>query len=73
MTPAVGTHIRVNMARGYLGLAWVYISGYRWGWTDLDRNEALARANTLKRRSNWLSFLKTSSAAETLAFSVDAG
>jgi adenylate cyclase len=33
-----------TLARGHSGLAWVYINGYRWGWTELDRQEALARA-----------------------------
>ena len=33
-----------DLANGHLGLAWVYINGYRYGWTDLDRDEALARA-----------------------------
>ena len=33
-----------GLAEGHEGLAWVYIHGARWGWTDLDRGEALARA-----------------------------
>ncbi|WP_170765139.1 adenylate/guanylate cyclase domain-containing protein [Ruegeria lacuscaerulensis] len=33
-----------TLPRGHLGLAWVHINGYRWGWTELDRNEALTRA-----------------------------
>ncbi|MCU9848931.1 winged helix-turn-helix domain-containing protein [Defluviimonas sp. WL0024] len=30
-----------NMARGHVGLAYVYINGVRWGWTDLERGLAL--------------------------------
>ncbi len=33
-----------GLAAGHIALARVYINGYRWGWTDLDRGEALARA-----------------------------
>jgi TolB-like protein/class 3 adenylate cyclase/Flp pilus assembly protein TadD len=33
-----------GLARGHASLAWVHINGYRWGWTDLDRDEALAQA-----------------------------
>lgn len=33
-----------DLVQGHSGLAWVYINGYRWGWTELDRNAALARA-----------------------------
>ena len=29
---------------GHYGLAWTSINGYRWGWTDLGREEALADA-----------------------------
>jgi tetratricopeptide (TPR) repeat protein len=33
-----------DIAGAHTGLAWVYINGYRYGWTDLARKEALARA-----------------------------
>jgi adenylate cyclase len=33
-----------TLPRGHLGLAWVHINGYRWGWTELDRDAALAQA-----------------------------
>jgi len=33
-----------GLVAGHIALARVYINGYRWGWTDLDREEALARA-----------------------------
>ena len=29
---------------GYVGLTFVYINGYRWGWGDLGREESLAEA-----------------------------
>ena len=31
-------------ARAHGGLAWVYINGYRWGWSELSRPDALERA-----------------------------
>ncbi len=33
-----------GLATAHRGLAWVNINGYRFGWTDLERDEALARA-----------------------------
>ncbi len=39
-----------NMARGYLGLAWVYIQGFSHGWTELSRGEALGRARELAQK-----------------------
>jgi adenylate cyclase len=39
-----------NMARGYLGLAWVYINGFSNGWTELSREEALKRARELAQK-----------------------
>jgi TolB-like protein/class 3 adenylate cyclase len=29
---------------GYIGLTFVYLRGYQWGWTDLEPDEALSRA-----------------------------
>jgi adenylate cyclase len=39
-----------SQPRGHLGLAWVYINGYRWGWTELDRAEALVQARALAQK-----------------------
>lgn len=39
-----------KLPRGHLGLAWVNINGYRWGWTDLDRDEALSLARKQAQR-----------------------
>ena len=39
-----------SLPRGHLGLAWVYINGFRNGWTELDRNDALARARELAQK-----------------------
>ena len=39
-----------NMARGYLGLAWVYLNGFANGWTELTRGEALERARELAHK-----------------------
>jgi len=33
-----------NLASAHDGMAWIYINGYRFGWTDLDRRAALAKA-----------------------------
>jgi TolB-like protein/class 3 adenylate cyclase/Tfp pilus assembly protein PilF len=33
-----------TLSRGHLGLAWAHINGYRFGWTELDRDEALSQA-----------------------------
>lgn len=33
-----------SLSDAHSGLAWTYINGFRWGWTDLDRGEALVRA-----------------------------
>ena len=33
-----------NLAEAHVGLAWVHINGYRWGWTELSREEALEKA-----------------------------
>ena len=33
-----------NLATAHSGMAWVYLNGYRWGWTNLDRDAALAKA-----------------------------
>lgn len=32
------------LPEGHTGLAWVYLRGASWGWTDLDREEALQKA-----------------------------
>ncbi|MCP5037481.1 MAG: hypothetical protein GY945_07770 [Rhodobacteraceae bacterium] len=36
-----------NQPYGYIGLAHVFINGYRWGWGDLGREEALAEARKM--------------------------
>ena len=36
---------------GYVGLAFVYINGYRWGWTELGRDSALDRARDAARKA----------------------
>ena len=33
-----------NLASAHDGMAWIYINGYRFGWTDLDRKAALVKA-----------------------------
>ena len=33
-----------NLASAHDGMAWIYINGYRFGWTDLERAAALAKA-----------------------------
>jgi len=33
-----------DFALGHIGLAWIYINGYRWGWTELDRDDARDQA-----------------------------
>ena len=40
-----------NFARAYGGLAWVYINGYRWGWSDLPRPAALEKAREYARKA----------------------
>ena len=40
-----------EFARGYASLAWVYINGYRWGWTELKREDALKRARDLAHKA----------------------
>ena len=39
-----------ELARGHIGLAWAYTNGFRWGWTDLDRDDALVRAREAAQR-----------------------
>jgi TolB-like protein/Tfp pilus assembly protein PilF len=36
---------------GYVGLAWIHINGYRWGWTELPRQQALGRARDFARKA----------------------
>ena len=36
---------------GYVGLAFVYINGHRWGWTSLGRDDALAEARKAARKA----------------------
>lgn len=36
---------------GYIGLAFVYINGHRWGWTPLARDDALAEARKAARKA----------------------
>lgn len=36
---------------GYVGLAFAYINGYRWGWTDLSRPEALSEARKAAQKA----------------------
>ena len=38
-----------GLALAHSGLAWVYINGYRWGWTELERDAALVRAREAAR------------------------
>ncbi len=33
-----------DMAPAHTGVAWIHLNGYRWGWTVLDRGEALEQA-----------------------------
>jgi TolB-like protein/DNA-binding SARP family transcriptional activator len=33
-----------TLTQAHAGLVWVYVNGYRWGWTDLDRQTALKLA-----------------------------
>lgn len=33
-----------NLQQAHAGLVWVYVNGYRWGWTELDRQTALELA-----------------------------
>lgn len=40
-----------NLARGYAGLANVYLNGYRWGYLDLPREESLKRALAAARKA----------------------
>ena len=36
---------------GYIGLAFAYINGYRWGWTDLSRADALIEAQKAAKKA----------------------
>jgi TolB-like protein len=36
-----------NQPYGYIGLTYVYINGYRWGWGNLGREKALAEARKM--------------------------
>ncbi len=36
---------------GYIGLAFAYINGYRWGWTDLSRSDALIEARKAAQKA----------------------
>lgn len=36
---------------GYTGLAFAYINGYRWGWTDLSRTDALIEARKAAQKA----------------------
>ncbi len=36
---------------GYVGLAFVYINGFRWGWSPLGREEALEEARRMARKA----------------------
>lgn len=36
---------------GYVGLAFVYINGHRWGWSPLDKGEALKEARNAARKA----------------------
>jgi TolB-like protein len=45
--------IRADPAQpyGYVGLAFVHINGHRWGWTYLDRDQALERARKAAQKA----------------------
>ena len=36
---------------GYIGLAFVYVNGYRWGWTELSRTDALIEARKAAQKA----------------------
>lgn len=38
--------IEPDLGEAHAGLAWIYINGYRWGWTELEREDSLVRAQT---------------------------
>jgi TolB-like protein/class 3 adenylate cyclase/Tfp pilus assembly protein PilF len=40
-----------DFAGGYVGLTWTHINGYRWGWTDLSREESLDLARDMARKA----------------------
>jgi adenylate cyclase len=40
-----------KLAHGYSGMAWVHINGYRWGWTELERVDALSRARQAAQKA----------------------
>jgi TolB-like protein/Flp pilus assembly protein TadD len=40
-----------SLARGHASLAWVHINGYRWGWTELGRDDALVQAREEARKA----------------------
>ncbi|WP_263722931.1 BTAD domain-containing putative transcriptional regulator [Albidovulum sediminicola] len=40
-----------SFANAYVGLAYVHVNGYRWGWTDMGREEALRAAREAAQKA----------------------